>query len=408
MAYFPYAYPKLMLATAGILKTANTPTHQVAKAQLAVVDARTNKSVALATATYQTTPKVYLVQGSTHNVDNIGGNSTLGVGAAAPLPFHGGYKESIKSREIDPKHIHRFWYVGPQDQTKAQITVTVTGTPADFEKNQSINGGPHTLNAGTIAQDGDLIRQEVYRLRLDLKGSPVLRYLTHNFTYEFDATTKCMPDGAVDRADLVRQWADAINTHPIIGFGKLVVATAADVVLTIKDNYSETDFSSDPVYTRNDFHEYQGVEIYASVYDERQLTCVPTLFATAGTNVGRQGQGFGDTILNELILEKEYQLDPYHSDTRLRSVLDDSTLSDIDRTKKYGAYFLLYSVPRRFNHTSGLDNDQILIKIVTAPVAFTGGGAGTRDTVFEDFIESYCASAGNPGIVLEDLTGVVK
>ena len=112
MATFPYAFQKMMLATGGIVETAGTKTIQLTAGQLGVINAATNTTVAVgAGTTYQTTPLIYLAQGSLSPNDNLGGRSTLGVGSAGRTPFHGGYKESIKSRQIDPRQISRFYYV---------------------------------------------------------------------------------------------------------------------------------------------------------------------------------------------------------------------------------------------------------------------------------------------------------
>ena len=284
--------------------------------------------------------------------------------------------------------------------------MTVIGDQTAFNQNQSLNGGPHQAAPGEM-QDGSLRTQEVYRLRVDAKGSPALRLLNHNMFYFFDATTKCMADGSIDRNNLLVQWATAINEHPIMSLlvkasvpAAGVAGTADDLSLVIEDIVRQTVFS-DPTYERNDFHEREGLQLFASVLDERNVQCNGELFKTEDLTLSKQGTGYGETILKEMILEDEYQLKPYHSDTRLREVLEETSLKAIDRTAKYGAYFLLYSVPRKQNSTSQLDNDQILIKIVTAKA-----NAGTRNAALEAFIPAYAASAGNQ-IRFENLSSVL-
>lgn len=475
MSYFPYAFQPLLLATAGIVETAGTATLALTAAQLGVISSKTNQTVILSSATTAAnTPKVYLAQGSMSANDNLGGVVIQSVGSGTGTPFHGGYKASRKSREIDPKHITKFYYVGATAQTKASVSVTITGAAADFENNQSLNGGPHSP---APAQDGSLRRQEVYRLRLDLKGSPILRVLNRNEYVHFDASTKCMADGTVDRYALITQWRDAINSHPIVAkfvtataiaavtaaaanttaaaattsavvtvtsatgitvgqtvsgtgvpAGTLVVSISGSAITTnqvlnvastaalvfsptgptllVADTYSDTVFS-DPVYSRTDFHEYEGIQLFASVVDERQVTCSANLFAYQDVTVSKQGTGYGETVLQKMILENEYRQEPWHEDTRLREVLDDTNLASINRFRKYGSYYLQYTVQRRSNSSSLQDDDQILLEIVMAPLGQGVQAGGTRSSAFEAFIPAYAASAGNT-VTFVDMSSVLS
>ncbi len=484
MATFPDASIKMMIATAGIVETAGTKSHLLPKAQLGLLNADTNTSVALGSGTtLANTPRLYVAQGSLYGTgagnDQIGDYTTNSVGGAGRNPFHGGYAQSVRSRVIQPANIRRFYYVGPTDPAKNSIRVGIIGEQADFEANQSINGGPHAylgadgVTPQNLAQDGALRRQEVYRLRLDLKGSPLLRALNHHFNYQFDASTKCMADGDIDLDDLAQQWADGINNHPIaskfvaayavaagtasttaVGASTsktLVVASATGIKLGqvlsgtgvtlgttvtgisgtsitvskdlntansaaltftgkpgvfIVDTTIETDFSADPVYSRTDFHEREGVVILASVLDEREMTCNSDLFETVTITEWKQGQGYGDKIRKELILEQEYQGNQWHDqDTRLRAILRDPVLSTIDDGKKYGFYILEYVIPRERNGSSQLDQDLVQLKIVLAGV--NPGASVTRNSALESFIPYYAGLVNNP-VKFENLTGLVN
>lgn len=186
MAYFPHAYQKLLVASSFYSTAGNTPDVLTA-GQLAVVDAATNltlaaTSVTAGTMTFATAPKmVYLAQGSFHANDKIG-------------PHHGGYKETVKSKGINPKYVSAFYRVDPM--TAQNNVVQVCAAACNLTCNTT------------------------YRLRIDVKGSPALRFLTRNAYMTADAKTSCCDatiDGQImDPATVMLQWADRITTNPIM------------------------------------------------------------------------------------------------------------------------------------------------------------------------------------------------
>jgi hypothetical protein len=183
--------------------------------QLALINAQTNLSCDLSGATtlsYTTAPLAYLAQGSFHTVDKLG-------------PFHGGYKESVKSKGINPKYISSFTLSEPSNpiQDIQQISATV--------------GCDVTCNT-------------TYRLRLDLKGSPALRFLTHNAYFTLDADTGCCDSTSsnVDPNIVFLGWADRLALYPTVkdfvqgtvwnrvlnsGTGTGVTATTTQQYLTV-------------------------------------------------------------------------------------------------------------------------------------------------------------------------------
>ena len=180
MAYFPHAFQKMLVGTAGFNSTAGATTTLTA-GQIGVINAATNQIQNLAgTPTYAETPLVYLAQGSFHSTDKIG-------------PFHGGYKETVKSKGINPKYVSAFYVTEPAAPVQEVVGVSV-------------------LNCTTIACDS------TYRLRLDVKGSPALRFLTHNLYQTLDAKTPCCDDSNnnVDPVGVLLQWKDQINESPIM------------------------------------------------------------------------------------------------------------------------------------------------------------------------------------------------
>lgn len=111
-------------------------------------------------------------------------------------PYLGGYQESVKSKIINPKYITRVFTAcssAPENQIK-DIKVC-------------------NLECG-----------KNYNLRVDLKGSPALRFLSHNIYKTLSAYTGCCTDdctatctGAlVDPTIVTINWAKQIVNDPIL------------------------------------------------------------------------------------------------------------------------------------------------------------------------------------------------
>jgi len=187
MAYFPHAYQKLMVAkdgnsASGFIAAASTATSALTAGQLAVVDYKTNASIALSTSTTAVSnPLVYIAQGNWHTVDKLG-------------PFHGGYKESVKTKGINPKFVSAFYVTSPANPVQDVVQV---------------GSG---LDCTTIACN------TTYRLRVDIKGSPALRFLTHNAYLTVDGNSGCCDasNSNIDPNVVLLQWKDQINNSPII------------------------------------------------------------------------------------------------------------------------------------------------------------------------------------------------
>ena len=180
MSYFPHAFQK-MLVSGSFIETAGTTTAALTAGQLAIVDASTNTSLVMSGAiSYATSPLVYLAQGSYHSKDKVG-------------PFHGGYQESVKSKGINPKYISAFYVSEP-------------GIPVQ------------DINRVTATAGCNVTCNTTYRLRLDFKGSPALRFLTHNAYYTLDADTGCCDSTSnnVDPNIVLLGWADRLALYPTV------------------------------------------------------------------------------------------------------------------------------------------------------------------------------------------------
>ena len=126
-----------------------------------------------------TTQPFMLIQGSYFVQDKIG-------------PVHGGYRESVKSKWINPKYISRVMTIAAKQARQMVVQVPVTcGLTCDT----------------------------TYRLRVDVKGSPALRFLSHNMYRTLDSYTGCCnsvdPTLQKDPVPTLLNWADQINLSPI-------------------------------------------------------------------------------------------------------------------------------------------------------------------------------------------------
>jgi hypothetical protein len=171
--YFPNAFRKSFLPASTTLASSGG-TDALTAGQIGFFDAKTFQVV-----TAQAAPFI-LAQGSYFAADKIG-------------PVHGGYKESVKSKVINPKYISRL------------IKVT-----SDSAQNQIVK-----VEANACA---GLACDSTIRLRLDVKGSPALRFLNHQLYKTLDAYTGCCDanSAAIDHTVALLKWADQINEAPLL------------------------------------------------------------------------------------------------------------------------------------------------------------------------------------------------
>lgn len=474
MAYFPHAFHKMLVATHATTPFASTPgaTTTLLAGQVGVVNAFDNQIINTAvTPVYgggaNEFSQVYLAQGSFHTKDKLGGT------------LHGGYQETVKSKGINPKYVSEFYVTAPAEPVKHALEVA-------------------QVNCENIACD------TVYDLRLDIKGSPALRFLTHNVYQTLSVTTGCCTytNGVADAVDpnvVLLGWADQINgllggnnSLPFLNqfaqakvYNKTTLATTAtgasnaiqitvanagtgataiqagnkikftvsgveytayvissytsgtavplvdangvafalpvavpagtsikvyreitsatytvatgaaaktvDSSLDIVAAYVDTTFG-DCSFDPKDHFEKEPLIIYASVAahannsnDLGGNTCDVSCFNFKVLSQGKQGKGFGETLVRELILAKRYQQEPWYQDPRMREVMDDTTLVEIPRNAKYYVYYLLHSVPRKANPSGTFDNDQYLVKVVTTAL----------NSQFSTWWNSFLDSAGS-------------
>lgn len=353
MAYFPHAYQKLLLAKSAEA-AAGVASSALSAGEVGLLDATTYQSVAIATAANAastlTAPMYILAQGSLHTVDKLG-------------PFHGGYQESVKSKGINPKYVSAIW----KSDAAAEVAATLT-----------------------VQAEGDCFKCGVERyLRLDVKGSPALRFLGRNAYFVADWTEYCCATGQtyVDPYVVLSKWAEQIAGDPLVspfvtavvqkwdsGAGAWVssaghtVTTSSHgkfrIVLTAKTTAEISTHFGDAGFRPTDHYELEPIQLFADELDETGDACTVQCTTIAST-VGTQKKGSGESIIRQLILSNRYEQDPYQQDARMREILNEVAFN-VDRTASYNLYHVLHSVPRKSNPSGTMDNDQYLISIAVA------------------------------------------
>ena len=306
---------------------------------------------------------VYFVQGSFYSSDSIGNN-----------PGHGGYKESVKSKGINPKFINR---LAKQDDVAAvQSTATLS-----------------------VASDCVPCGSSLY-VRMDVKGTPALRFLNHNAYAVGDSANVCCVDGQtyIDPAVALATASKMLLADPLIspfvaersgGAMDVTVAgvttqyTIAEVLdgtytpstdpitdqVSAEANfigaYVDTKFGDCSFDTR-DFYGKDPVTIIPSLLDETGDPCNDCGVATSVT--GKSAQTLGETVIRDLLLSENYRQSPYNQgnadSARIREIeMSDELLAAVDRNSTYIAFYIQHVVPRYNNPSGVFDNDQYLYKI---------------------------------------------
>lgn len=376
--YFPNAFRKDFLPASTTLRTTGS-TADLTAGQIGFFNAKTHAAL----ATGSITPFI-LAQGSYFTSDKIG-------------PVHGGYKESVKSKVINPKYVSRVIKVGAKTAQNQVVTVSISKV---YENN-------------------------TYRLRVDLKGSPALRFLSHNFYKVMDAFTGCEAvagtSALVDPTTVAIKWAKQINEHPFmtqfisaavkdtadatVAVGSydsftpaspITTSSVAKLILTVA--YVDTTFGT-CTFTPTDFYELQPLEIYTSFVEESGEPCVVSGITSAQTTAPRQASGLGETVLRQMILSGRYLQNAYPDSSRveslrMREIEQDPGLANITRSSLYDQVMILHSVPRFQNPTGTFDNDQYLL-VLHVPTA-------TATTTITNFvIAATDAAQGAGAVVLE-------
>jgi hypothetical protein len=414
MSYFNHAFNKVFVGTTAYVNNGTTLTQNLALGEFGFMNPNPGNALnpnVVVDLGAQACPLV-LVSGALYASDKIG-------------PFHGGYQETNKSKTINPKYVSAWYVVEPCVAQPMTISVGLT---------------PFTDGEGTVGCDKQFLCGNNYYLRVDLKGAPELRFLTRNSYYTAMAYTGCCPVGAVDPipvdpTTVYIQWAKALMTSPLMApfisitiydtAGNPVVDvdsaptgaynkttydaavkagtlawdlyespagpfTTSTAGMYIQGAYVDTQFGDCTFYPNDALQAFlEPVKIYASEVDYNGDPCAFTGLCVANTCAPRQSQGYGETVLRELILSEGYNQSPFYTgrDLRIREITQGNQLATtvIDRASQYYRYYIQHSVPR-FNNPSGtFDNDQYLLEIITLD----------RIQLFEDDMVAWLTAANS-------------
>jgi len=357
-------------------------------------------------------------------------------GADKQGPHHGGYKESNKSKLINPKYVSKFY---TQTARKGNAAVVVVG-----------NTDPAPEGCAT-----EFLCGETYYLRIDVKGTSALRFAHHNLYHTVDAYGGCCDDPSnpvaiTDPGLIYGQWGQAIVESPYLQDFVMPILTGTDSLgdvysfygteaqaaadgnpggylisdylsgaagivfvtagLQLIGAYEDTVFG-DCTFQPSDYYAKNPLQIYASEVDLNGDPCTFNGVCITDVCKGLMNEGLGETVLRDLILSEAYLQNFLATDLRIREITQGNSIVDIvDRSRLYNKAYLLHSIPRFNNPSSTFDNDQYLIEVAFPSVAtLSSADDGSQigqdgDTAFEAFtkaIEAWLVGCGNECTTVE-------
>lgn len=282
----------------------------------------------------------------------------------------------------------------------------------------------------------EFLCDETYYIRIDVKGSPALRFLNHNAYWNVYYYTGCCSDvtppitpNFVDSTLVMRGFAEQIvEKVPLQNFifpvvydedgnawfppGSTVDPDGNPIAeaqwwnnyvsaghqagkcagLRLFGAYADTVFQN-CTFQPTDFFMKEPLKILASEVDWNGDPCTFSGLCVVTECPGRQGMGFGDTVAKELILSESYLQNFFHSDLRIREITQGNQILDsVVRTEFYTRYVILHNVPRYNNPSGTYDNDQYALEIITQVGSPT---APTPHTAFESFMATWLGRCGD-------------
>lgn len=312
--------------------------------------------------------------------------------------------------------------------TPGALTELVAGTATTVVASTVTSLDPNKFLGGTGQGDCcyEFLCGETYYLRVDVKGSPALRYLNHNAYQTLSAYTGCCSGPtptAVDSTLVMIEWANQIAVGPpyLSPFIFPIVYDEAGVAwfppnstvdpqgnaiipsqwwsayvspghvdgecagLRLFGAYVATQFGNCS-FQITDFFEKEPVQIFASLVDYNGDPCVFEGICVYQECTGLQGMGFGEQVVRDLILSESYLQNFFSTDIRIREITQgNDILNSVNRNALYTRYFILHNVPRFNNPTGVFDNDQYMLEIIS-----TG-----RNAALELFLTTWLENCAN-------------
>ena len=310
--------------------------------------------------------------------------------------------------------------IAPGKGYTALDVVTLVGGNADATTTINTVTAAHAQEGCGISPDccKEYLCGETYSLRLDVKGSPALRFLNHNAYNTVDAYTGCCAPGAiaptaVDSTEVMILWANGLTTNPIVGpFVQIVVqaedgslwyapgtsaaflaANGADTWnnyvsaghtagacagLILNGAYVDTKFG-DCSFQLSDFYEKEPVKLYASEVDYNGDPCAFTTLCVVTECQGLQVQGLGETVIRDLTLSESYRQNFLATDIRIREITQGNQIvTSVNRASLYWRMYLQHNVPRNYNPSGTFDADQYMLEIFALPAQTSAATIATN------------------------------
>jgi hypothetical protein len=220
--------------------------------------------------------------------------------------------------------------------------------------------------------------------------------LGRNSYFVADYTVECQAGNTVEPAAVLLEIAAQITSDNLVGpfvaatvqhydpaansgAGAWVTVTAA-ARLILTGAYVDTTFGNCS-FAPTDFYEKEPVQILLGELDETGNACGTGNFTAPVVVAGKQGNGFGETVLREFILSNRYAQEDFQTDPRMREILNDIALTGVSRTATYKAFNILHNIPRSYNPSGMHNSDQYLLTVyaVDGSAAATAVGAILTD-----------------------------
>lgn len=395
MAFYPNAFKKLFIGNGSTI-TNTTVDYMVTQPGLnlgqianlgsgyiAVIDPNTYLSVNPSTYTGTT---FILANTSPFKYDKYGMN--------------GGYKMCDLTKVVNKNYAYEAYYADVNNGLQHVIGIGTTDS--------SQTGCTPTFYCG---QD--------YFLRIDVKGSPILKAFVHNLYRTLHVNTGCCTGGTpqvidptfvfIDFAKAIVEdpylsqfvypvvYSNGMNTNginyivpPSYNIPKPTIVTAttdwtsytvpntsANAGLILIGTYVDTMYGNCS-YDAADDYDYEPIKLIAQFVDMTGNPCESLNYCRTELQQTYQGNGYGSNVQKEYLESMALTQSFLSDDIRIREAGGTADLL-IDRTLKYYRYGFLHTVPRFMGHVTALggvfNSDRYHIEIATPLQPSTGNGS---------------------------------
>jgi hypothetical protein len=256
-----------------------------------------------------------------------------------------------------------------------------------------------TVRAATTSCCKEFLCNQSYTLRVDVQGSPMMRYVGRNGYFHPATWTGCCPadepTAIVDSTLVFIAWADSLLASVVVSpFLNIVVydelglpwyapgtnggvdewddyespghTDGACAGFTLTGAYTDTVFSNCTFYT-SDYYERYPVEVKAQEMDFVGDTCTFEGLCVVKECAPRMATGFGETVLRDIIVTESYKTNRFYQgdDLRMREVTLGNDIRDsVSRSATYYRYYIEYTVAASGNPTSVSENTMYSVCII--------------------------------------------